>query len=98
MADVTKQPMALVPVEPTEEMLFDAGSHYAAANGSVLTEPMRASVQAAIAASPNSGQVSRELLQELETAMVICEAEEATEKTYARAALEVLGLSIEGDE
>jgi|GEM_PF-4871587 len=90
---------ALVPVEPTEEMLFDAGTHYAGANGVAIIELMAEAVTAAITASPNAGKVSRDQLHHaINEARLVPTQEALTKGADIIAALKSLGLSVQEEE
>jgi len=97
---MTQPRMALVPVEPTLEMVR-AGCQ--AANGLLIDTPEGCDecattiITAALAASPNAGKVSREQFQEMVVTVEAASHSRASARAGMRVALSILGIELEGE-
>jgi len=83
---------ALVPIEATEEMLRLSAELLGSD-----PKQMKGVYNAFLEDSPNGGEVSRELFKRLVTAMAVCKVGGLGETSYAKAAIKILGLRVEGD-
>ncbi len=96
---MTKQPMALVPVEPTEEMTAQGEANNFGGDDSFYDWASDNAYRAMLTASPNAGQVSREQVEEIaEMLQRNSGFAVVSPSQLARDVVNALDLSIEGDE